>query len=219
MMKYEAERRALIQTALEIYESQLVVGTWGNVSLRLPAEEAMLITPSGMDYKVLDIEDPVQVSLDGSRIQGRWKPSIETPLHRRIYLAMPEVGAICHVHSPYASAYAVAGQAVPVVLEETAQVVGHAIEVAPYARCGSEELAEGTMQFLKGKRAVLLANHGLVAAGKDLADALKICYIVEKTARVSIMARLLGQVRELSKEDINALQHDFTFYGQSKDHT
>ena len=74
------------------------------------------------------------------------------------------------------------------------------------------------MRF-KGQAVVLLANHGLVAVGKDLADALKICYIVEKTAMVSMMARLLGPVNVLSDEDIKALQHDFTFYGQSKDHT
>ena len=104
-MKYETERRDLIQTALEIYESRLVVGTWGNVSLRLPAEEAMLITPSGMDYRVLDIEDPVQVSLDGKKVEGQWKPSIETLYTGGLSLCQkPEPSVMCIVPC---SAYAV----------------------------------------------------------------------------------------------------------------
>lgn len=216
-MKYESERRELLQTAREIYNSHLVVGTWGNVSLRLRGEDRMLITPSGMDYQTMEPEDLVAVSLDGQDVEGLWKPSAETPLHTEIYSQMPEAGAICHVHSPYASAYAVAGQSIPVVLEETAQVVGHAIEVADYARCGTEDLAENTLKLLKGKRAVLLANHGLAAVGKDLADALKICYIVEKTAMVAMMAKSLGHINVLPAEDVKALHQAFASYGQSKE--
>lgn len=215
-MRYLQDRKAVLRTAREIYEEKLVPGTWGNVSQKVKNEPFVLITPSGMDYRTMTIEDIVLLDMDAQVVEGERTPSIESQLHTAIYKNRPDVGGVVHVHSTYASAFAVAGKSIPVILEETAQVVGHAVEVAPYAHCGSLDLAEQAVRTLGNGQAVLLANHGLVGVGADVQAALKVCNIAEKTAMVSFFANSLGQIKELSQEDITLLREKFSHYGQNK---
>jgi L-fuculose-phosphate aldolase len=215
-MEFLRERQQVLETAQEIAESQLVVGTSGNVSLMIAGQDLLLITPSGMDYRSMTVEDLILLNSSGEIVAGKWKASVETPMHLNIYQHRKDVQAIVHVHSPYASAFAVAYQPIPVVLEETAQIIGHEIKLAPYAICGSNQLAENTIQTLGGGNAVLLANHGLVAVAHGLADALKICYTAEKTAKVVLDAKILGEVHSLPAEDIQQLRKGFASYGQKK---
>jgi L-fuculose-phosphate aldolase len=116
----------------------------------------------------------------------------------------------------FATVFAVAQQNIPVLIEETAQVIGHEIEVAPYAMCGSEELAQNTTERLGQGRAVLLANHGLIGVGRNTAEALKVCYIAEKTAMIALYARQLGSAIPLPEDDIALLHQSFKNYGQKK---
>ncbi len=209
-------KKQVYETAVEIYTSKLVTGTWGNVSHRLE-EDHLIITPSGMDYNTLTPEDMLVVDDTGQVIEGKYKPSVETPMHIAIYKARPEVKAIVHVHSPYATAFAVANQPIPVILEETAQVIGHPVKVADYALCGSEELADAVTKCITGQeKAVLLANHGLVALGASTKEALKICFIAEKTAMIALYARQLGSINVLSAEETAILNEKFKSYGQQK---
>jgi len=216
-MRYLQDRKEVLRTARQIYEEKLVPGTWGNVSQRVKHEPFMVITPSGMDYRVMTIEDIVLVNLEGEIIEGERIPSIETQLHAAIYKKRPDVGGVVHVHSTFASAFAVAGKSIPVILEETAQIIGHPVAVAAYAHCGTMELAEQAIQTLGNGQAVLLANHGLVGVGVNVQAALKVCNIAEKTAMVSLYANTLGQVQELSQENIGILRNKFAHYGQPKD--
>ena len=218
-MNYRRERKQVLEVDREIAAKHLVVGTWGNVSFRIRDESLILITPSGMDYQAMSIEDLVLVNFGGEVIKSSWKPSVETPLHLAIYQERPDVGGIVHVHSPNASAFAVARQAIPVILEETAQIIGHPIETAPYARCGSAELGASALQTLSQGKAVLLANHGLVGVGIDCHQALKVCFIAERTAMIALSAHKLGQVYDLSPADIQVLQEQFASYGQVKERT
>lgn len=215
-MKYLKERREVMNTAKEISNAKLVSGTWGNVSVRIENEPLMVITPSGMAYDTLTVEDMILVDLQGQVAEGNWKPSIETPMHAEIYQKRPDVNAIVHVHSHYSTVFAVAHQSIPVVTEETAQVIGSEIEVAPYATCGSPQLAENTVRTLGSHRAVLLANHGLVGVGKNVADALKVCTVAEKTAKIVLYAQQLGDVHSLLPADIAVLNESFQHYGQKK---
>jgi L-ribulose-5-phosphate 4-epimerase len=216
-MQYQMERESVLNSAREIYNSGMVTGTWGNVSAKVKNQELMVITPSGMDYNSLEPQDMVVVDFEGKVVEGSYRPSVETPLHLGIYQKRPDVNAIVHVHSPYAVAFSVARRTIPVILEETAQVVGHEIEIAAYAHCGTQSLADNVISALgKDKRAVLLANHGLVALGKDMAEALKVCYIVEKTAMIAIYASALGSINPLSGEDVAVLNSNFKSYGQQK---
>lgn len=216
-MQYLKEREAVLNCAREIYKSGMVTGTWGNVSTRVENQELMVITPSGMDYNLLEPQDMVLLDFTSEVVEGQYRPSVETPIHLGIYQQRPDVNAVVHVHSPYAVAFAVARQNIPVILEETAQVVGHEIEVAAYAHCGTQSLADNVIQALgTDKKTVLLANHGLVALGRNIAEALKVCYIVEKTAMIALQASTLGSVNALSDEDIAILNQAFKSYGQEK---
>ncbi|QGT99095.1 hypothetical protein SYNTR_0502 [Candidatus Syntrophocurvum alkaliphilum] len=214
-MQHQKEREKLLKIALEIYESKMVTGTWGNVSVRVNKNN-MLITPSGMDYRLLKPDDMILLDFNLEIIEGNYKPSIESPMHRDVYLKREDVNAVVHVHSNYACVFAVAGESIPVVLEETAQIIGHPIEVAPYAHCGSKELASNVADHIADNNAVLLANHGLVGVGKSLNQALKVCYIAEKTAMVALHAQQIGKVTSLSPEQIDILRKDLHKYGQSK---
>lgn len=215
-MHYLEERRLVMQTAMEISTSGMVTGTWGNVSTRA-GEDQMVITPSGMDYNTMSIEDMVVLNLENAVVEGIYRPSIETPLHTAVYKNRPDVQAIVHVHSIYAAAFAVAGRSIPVVLEESAQALGGEVPVADYARCGTMDLAESVVKALGTDRtAVLMANHGLIGVGKDMKAALRVCHIAEKTARVSIYALLLGSCNSLSPADVQVLNHKFKGYGQNK---
>jgi len=214
-MKYLKERKTVVAMARRIYEEKMVPGTWGNVSLKIKDQPLLLITPSGMEYETMTIEDIVLLGLDGEGVEGERIPSTEKRLHAGIYQQRADVGAIVHVHSNYASAFAVAGRSIPVILEETAQVIGHAIQVTPYVPCGTDELALQVVQTLGQGNAVLLANHGLVGVGGDLDQALTVCQVAEKTALVCILANSLGQVNELCQADINLLKKKFADYGQT----
>ncbi len=216
-MKYWQERREVLEAAKEILARGLVVGTWGNVSTRVKDESFMVITPSGKDYETLTIEDMVVVNWEHNVLEGELKPSVETSLHVEIYKKRPDINAVVHVHSPWATAFAVAGKNIPVILEETAQVIGHEVEIAPYAPCGSSQLAKNAVQALEdGKVAVLLANHGLVGLGKDTASALRVCHIAERTAMITVYANALGPVKGLELEDIEFLHQSFKYYGQER---
>ncbi len=216
-MQYESQCRQVLEAAREILTNRMVIGTWGNVSMRIDDQDLVVITPSGMEYQNLTPEDMVLIDLDGQVIQGNYRPSIETPMHTEIYKRRPDAGALVHVHSPHATAFAVAGQPIPVILEETAQAIGHAIQVAPYAACGSKLLADRVAEVMGDRgRAVLLAMHGLIGLGKDIKDALKVCYIAEKTAMVALLARQLGPLPSLSEPEIEVFHRGFQSYLQEK---
>ncbi|SHH01489.1 L-fuculose-phosphate aldolase [Thermosyntropha lipolytica DSM 11003] len=215
-MRYVEVRREVCMTAREIYEARLVAGTWGNVSAWV--DDVMVITPSGMDYGTLSPEDMVIVNGEGEVIEGFFAPSVETPLHLAIYKNRPDVKGIVHVHSPYATAFAVARRPIPVILEETAQAIGHEIPVAPYAHCGSEELAHHVVRTLgQDKKAVLLANHGLITVDVSPSAALRACYIAERTAMITLFAEQIGSINILADEDVKCLYEKFKNYGQKKD--
>jgi len=199
-----------------MFNQGLVRGTWGNVSARLPDKPGLLITPSGMDYLTMTPEDIVLV--EGDAVIGRWKPSTELPLHQAIYEKRPDVGAVVHTHSLYATAFAVAGRPIPVITEEMAQVVGGAVDTAPYAPCGSSALAEVAVRYLNRKQAVLLARHGLVGVGRDLKEAMLSCIIAEKTAQIAAIAHMMGGCSELGPDEIRELRDNYLYkYGQNKE--
>lgn len=206
-------REEMLAVIGQMCRDNLVLGTWGNVSVK-DGENSMLITPSGMGYDVLGPDDLVRMNLTGKTAAAKWKPSSEWRLHAALYLGRSDIGAIVHTHSVYATAFAVARVSIPAVVEDLVQVVGGAVDVATYTLPGTDELAKNALQALGNKSAVLLASHGLVGAAGSLAEALKVCQIVEKTAQAALLARLLGPVHELSDEDIWAMRSFYlTSYG------
>ena len=204
----------IVATCRVMMSTGLVVGTWGNVSRRC-SPESFQITPSGVPYNELLPEDLVTVNLQTGSCSGRLCPSTETPLHVAIYRSRPDVGAIVHTHSPYAAVFAVNRIEIPPLLEEMAQLMGGSVRVAPYAAPGSAELAEGAVDALQGRAAVLLANHGLVGVGHTLRDALTVCQVVEKSAQVFLWAKLSGSPHLLDEQEVQELRRGFLQnYGQ-----
>lgn len=205
----------IIEIGREIIQTGLVAGTWGNISAWDESRDGFWITPSGMDYLALKEEDLVLLNLQGEVLEGHRKPSSEEQLHRALYSQRQDVKGIVHTHSIYATAHAVAHVSLPGLVEDFAMIVGGEVNVTDYKQPGTEELAEAAVRVLADKNAVFLANHGLVGVGRSLEEALKVCQIVEKSAQIHIMSRLLGTPVQLSDEDKRGLRSDYiNQYGQ-----
>lgn len=208
-------RRKLIYIAKKTYEHKLVVGTWGNLSARL-GRDKILMTPSGFEKDLLKPVDLLVVNLDGEVLKGRWKPSIETPMHMYIYRAREDVNAIIHTHSHYATVFAVMGEPIPPLTVEFASVVGHTVPVTRYVRPGTAETAKEVVDVLGRGKAALIRNHGVVAVGDSIEEAYHVALLVEEEARTYYLTRLLGgPVEKLGEEEVNLL-HEFyvNSYGQ-----
>ena len=208
-------RIKVLEKGKEILATNLTVGTWGNISCRVPGEEYIAITPSGMNYNLLEPEDIVILDFNGNIMTGTRKPSIEVPLHLAIYKAREDVRAIIHTHSPYATTMATARKEIPGAVEDLVQIVGGSVRVNEYALPGTEQLGISTVKALQGRNAVLLANHGMLGVGRDLEEALKVCQVVEKSAQITLLAQLMGGVVELSQDDICGMRNFYLdTYGQ-----
>lgn len=205
----------IIEIGREIIQTGLVAGTWGNISAWDDIREGFWITPSGMDYLTLKEEDLVLMNLQGGVLEGHRKPSSEEQLHRAIYSRRKDVKGIVHTHSIYATAHAVARIPLPGLVEDLAMIVGEEVSVADYQRAGTEALAESAVQAIGDRNGVFLANHGLVGVGRSVEEALKVCKIIEKSAQIHIMSKLLGTPFQLSEEDKRELRFDYlNQYGQ-----
>ncbi len=185
----------------------LVVGTAGNVSVRLDSEsgrDIMAVTPSGASYDGLTCDDVVVTDFEVEPLEGELPPSSESLLHVGIYQRRPDVHAVVHTHSIYSSVLAVSGIDLPPVIDEVVVYVGGAVKVSEYGFPGSPELANNVCDALAFKKAAFIANHGAVAVGKSLEEALSICLLVERACQIYIMARSLGQVTPIPNEFVEA---------------
>lgn len=182
-------RAAVARTARRMVADGLAVGTAGNVSVR--AGRGIAITPSGVDADDLDADRIVLVDLGGDVVEGRGRPSSELPLHLAAYRARPDVGAVVHTHSPWATAHAVVGLALPVV-HYVLTDLGGGIAVVPFAPPGSEVLARSVAEALRDRHGVLLGGHGAVTVGPDLQRAYARARTLEEVAALHARARALG---------------------------
>jgi L-fuculose-phosphate aldolase len=197
--------RDLVRCCRGLWEAGLIAGGDGNMSLRL-ASGRILVTPRGMLKGELDPADLVQVALDGRHADGSRQATTELDLHLRVYRHRPDCGAVVHAHPPVATAFAVAGEAIPGdVLPEITLLMGE-VPVVPYALTGTPALGDALEPYLPSHEAVLLANHGAVTWGADLAQARMRMESLEHGARILLAARSIGRVNRLTREQIDALQ-------------
>jgi len=200
-------RESIVAMGKELIERKLVAGSWGNISVKI-AGGVYAVTPSGRGYANQKPEDIVIVDDACKTLDGELTPSSESKLHAAIYHACPEAKAIIHTHSIYASALAAMRKPVPAIIEDIVQIIGGRVECAEYALPGTQELADNAVKAMNGRKGVLLANHGAVCWGKDLADALMVCEILEKAAQIAIICQSCGGAVELSNEDAE-IMHSF----------
>jgi len=211
----KAARAAIVEACRWLVEAGLVQGTSGNVSVR--AGERMLITPSGVPYERMEPEDVVAVELEGDgssfRARGGNVPSSEWRFHFDILRSRPEVGAVVHTHSPYATAFAICRKALVATHYMIAAAGGPTIRVAEYATFGTQELSDAALAALEGRSACLLANHGVIATGPTLERALWLAQEVEVLARQTAIALQVGTPVLLPDDEIARVVEKFKAYG------
>lgn len=211
---YEDLKQEIIKYGNLLLAKGLVTGTGGNISVRTPAG-TILITPSGIPYEEITPEDIPEMDLEGNIISGTRIPSIEKNMHRAIYLARRDVGAIVHTHSIYASAIAATRQDFEPILDAMVAVFGGGIKTAAYACIGTPELARNVVEALGNRPACLIANHGMVGVGKNLKQAFEICEFTEASAMTYIFAKCLGTPVVLPPEVVAREKQDLDRrYGQ-----
>lgn len=173
-------REDIVAVAQAIDRAGFCPSKSGNVSARF--KDGLLITPSGLPYAQTRPEDLIYLSLEGALLGGSRKPSSEWPFHVEIYKARPDAQAIVHTHSPRATALSCARRGIPAFHYMIALCGGADVRCAEYATFGTPELAENAVKALEGRKAVLLANHGVIALGQSLAGACTIVAEVENLA-------------------------------------
>ena len=209
-----ALRRAVVEAAQAMSREGLSPGRSGNVSARLTG--GILITPTGLPYESLTPEQIVLVHDDGAAPAGALLPSSELPLHRAVYEARPEAGSVVHCHSMNATALACAGKPIPAFHYMVAVAGGVDIPLAPYATFGTPALAAAVAATLADRRACLLAHHGQIACGKDLAAALDLAREVEVLAAQYIKTLQIGGGPILGAAAMAEVMAKFRTYGQQK---
>jgi L-fuculose-phosphate aldolase len=208
-------REKVLEAGRGMLQKGLVTATWGNISCRVEGKDYIAITPSGMEYDKLAEEDIVVLDMQGNLIFGRRRPSIELPLHLNLYNSRQDIQAIIHTHSTYATALACAHKHIAPIVEEMVQVAGGDVRVAKYALPGSGKLAENVLTAIRDRYAVLLANHGMIGTAGTLEEALKVCEIVEKAAKITVLCSIVGQPVPISFEDVQTMRKSYTTdYGQ-----
>lgn len=207
-------REALVFAYREMSARGLGVGAAGNVSQRI--NSGMLITPTGIEAEKMLPEQAVAMSLNGDCIVNQMLPSSEWHMHGAIYRERPEVQAIVHCHSRYATILACARKAVPALHYMVAITGSNEIPVAPYATFGTDSLANAVVDSLKGRLACLLANHGQVALGCSLQQALKVAVEVEELSAIFWGTQAIGGGHCLSDTEMEEVKVAFSGYGQQR---
>jgi L-fuculose-phosphate aldolase len=205
-------RSMVIAACRELTRRGLTHGRSGNVSVRC-SERRFFVSPTGMDYQALHDEDIPLMDLDG-RWFGSCRPSSEWRFHRDIFKSRHEVGAIVHTHSPYATALTCTGRGIPAFHYMVAVAGGRDIRCAPYHTFGSQELSDAALGALQDRKACLLANHGVIATGADLASAVSLAAEVENLALQYWLALSLGEVSILDDAEMSRVVEKFRTYGQ-----
>ena len=206
-----ALRKKIIATAIEMNARGLNRGKSGNVSARF--DDGFLVTPTGMAYESTQPVDVVAMTQDGTA-RGPRLPSSEWRFHRDIYAARREVSAIVHAHSPFATSIACLGRDIPPFHYMIAVAGGKDIRCAAYATFGTQKLSDHAMFALEGRKACLLANHGMIAVGASLTAALALAVEVEALAEQYWRALQIGPPNLLSDVEMEVVLEKFRAYGQ-----
>lgn len=197
--------KEIVNTMRLLYEKNLITPTGGNVSARLRGSSSFWITPSSLFKGHLNTRDLVKVTLNGKWSSRRLKPSVETPLHSEIYRTRNDVNAIIHAHSPVTLGVALAGVEIKPLTPEGVLFVGE-VPVAQFETPGTENLARAVAQMLKSHQVAVMQNHGVVAVGRSLLEALNRLEIVEMTAQIMTVTHNWGGSPTLTAAQLQKLR-------------
>ncbi|HOI16311.1 MAG TPA: L-fuculose-phosphate aldolase [Geobacteraceae bacterium] len=191
----------------------LTTGTGGNLSIFSHGDGLIAISPSGVEYEEMTPADVPVVDFSGVTVEGRRKPSSELDFHRALYRRRADIRAVVHTHSVYATTMACLNWEIPAVHYLVA-FSGHKVPLAPYATFGTPELAANVAESIGDFNAVLLANHGLVTVGENLATAFAVAEEIELVARIYYQAKCIGDPVILPDGEMSRVVEKFASYGR-----
>jgi len=211
-----AARRTIIAACRSMNALGINQGTSGNISVRFGGH--MVITPTALPYDRMKPADLCRMPIEGEygSSQGPLQPSSEWRFHLDIMRARPEVGAVVHCHSTYATALSICHRAIPAVHYMIAAAGGPTVRVAEYATYGTKELSDHALKALEGRTCCLLGNHGQIATGPTLERALWLAVELETLAKQYVLSGLIGEPQILSDDEIALVVEKFKTYGPQK---
>lgn len=237
MMKLLYEREEILKYSLKMLKSGLTTGSGGNLSVFNRKEGLIAITPSGVEYPDMRVEDVILLDINGNidhstedfssndsdigkklvhtlNIPSN-KPSSEAGFHIALYLHRPDINAVVHTHSPYATTFACLNREI-LPVHYLVAFAGKKVPVAPYAAFGTKELADNIISTIDNYNAILLANHGLVAVGSSIQNAFNAAEEIELVARICYQAECIGKPVMLSDNEMDIVIEKFKSYGLGK---
>ena len=186
-------KEMIVEAGRKMYNTGLVAGTSGNISMRNPdKEDSFFITPSSMAYDQIQEHDIVEINSKGEPYIKGLRPSSEWHMHVCVYERFKKYNAIVHTHSTFATSFAVTHEDIPLILIEMRPYLGGDLHVAPYRPAGSKELGEVILPYLEDRNSCLLANHGTISCGETLEDAFMAAEYVEDAAKIYYYAKTSG---------------------------
>jgi L-ribulose-5-phosphate 4-epimerase len=217
MPTFEKLRHDVWEANMGIFRAGLVTMHAGNASGIDRKRGLVLIKPSGMDYDRLRPVDMVVTDLEGRKMKGKWKPSVDLPHHLYLYKHCPEMGGVIHTHSNYATAFALLGRPIPVYLTAIADEFGAEVPCMPYVDNLGDHIGETILKHMGKAPAVLLGQHGAFAWGPTPREALKAAVMLEDIAKTCFLALLLGEPKPLPPEEVKKWWDRYhSTYGQEK---
>jgi L-ribulose-5-phosphate 4-epimerase len=215
-MKFEKERKQVIEAGIKLDRYGLVALSGGNVSLRMPSGE-FLVTPSGMIYEDMVSGDILVLDRGGNVIEGERSPSVDTEALLYIFNKMPQINAVIHTHQPYATAVSLVADELPCIVTTLPNATKGAVKVCPFSSAASVDMGIQTVENCGDTLAVILKCHGVIALGTSLKEALYSCVYLEEAAKTYVFARAMSdKVASLSPAQVRQAVEIFKFYGQGK---
>lgn len=204
-MKYEKIRKQVLEAILDAVDQGLIKGTSGNIALRDDEDDVVAITPSGIPYKTMTAEDIAIVDLNGTWLDGPYKPSSEVPMHTAVLRARPDVKATVHTHAMFATIMAMGNEEIKPTTPPQCEFVP--VRVVPFTMPGSNDVADKVVEALGADgRSVLIKNHGMFCCGKDMKAAMAATIYTEEMAITEYYARVLGNYEPMPQEGVDAMK-------------
>jgi L-ribulose-5-phosphate 4-epimerase len=189
MGQFNYVQKQVVTTAQLLTKKGYLIATGGNLSIRIPGQDAFAITPSNYDYMKMVPDDVCVLDFDIRVLEGKRKPSVESAMHGAIYETRPDVNAVVHTHQVYASALALINTPIPALFDEQARFLGRTVEIIPYAPSGTGFLKNAIAKNVKNhNNAFIMQNHGALCFGHDVERAAHNVEILEKCSLAYLLA-------------------------------
>lgn len=204
-MEHFEIRHQVLTAIREAVELGLIHGTSGNIAVRDPKSGVIAITPSGISYATMTEGDIAIISPEGKWLDGKYKPSSETPMHTAVLNARPDINATVHTHGMFCTIMAMTDEPLRPITPPQAEFTP--VKIVPFTMPGTNDLAHVVVDTLgTAGRSVLLKNHGMFACGKDIKAAMAAAIYTEEMAQTTYYAKLLGCLEPMSREGEAAMQ-------------